>query len=615
MSADRDDAPVDDDDPSRSVSADEDAATRDDTSGDASQASDATLPIDLPDAGPRPLRLGTRGSDLALWQANWVKAQLAPELDVELVVLQTTGDLKRDRPLQQEEGAAFFTAEIERALAEGEVDLAVHSHKDMETEAPPGLVVAAVPPRGPTQERLLVHPDAYDDAAAFLPLKADASVGTSAPRRRAQLKALRPDLELADLRGNVPTRVQRCRDGKLDAVLLAAAGLERLELDIGDLIAVDLDPAFFVPAPAQGALGIQVRASDTELHETLERLLHHSRTDEAIAAERTVLTRLGGGCHLPAGALLSHDDDAPAAKAWTARLFLGPGLAGDGALACWASASANTIERALHDAWERAAGDDATGQGPLGGVSVVLAGSSAGPTSLGDRLAALGATVTHEKILAFRDVKAPDLPAKLARLKPGDVIAVTSQEAARRLDGDDVPSGVSVAAVGPATARALGAAGLKPDLVGKGGARHLAERIEVREGGKVLFPCAEDSRPELPRSLAARGIEVVKVVLYKTVSEGVTEPTAGVDVRVYMSPSAVSSSVALDREQGGREGPLRIGIGGSTCDALQDEGLEHERPGGSGPEATVALLGRLVADGRLPRPHADEPDDSEESPS
>jgi hydroxymethylbilane synthase len=200
------------------------------------------------------LRIGTRGSELALWQAHYIAGELARAgVETELVVLKTRGDLIDEVPLTQVEGKAFFTAEIERAVLAREVDLAVHSHKDLPGEATPGLIVAAVPPRGPQQERLLIAPSAHDAEAAFLPLKLGSRVGTSAPRRAEQLKTLRPDLSVADLRGNVPTRVRRLREGRYDAIVLAAAGLERLALPLDGLVAIDLPLEWFVPWPCKCA--------------------------------------------------------------------------------------------------------------------------------------------------------------------------------------------------------------------------------------------------------------------------------------------------------------------------------------------------------------------------
>ncbi|GJM23462.1 MAG: hypothetical protein DHS20C15_33770 [Planctomycetota bacterium] len=543
------------------------------------------------------LRLGTRGSDLALWQANFVKDALhaAPGVeDVELVIISTTGDEVLDRPLQEVEGQGFFTARLERALLDDEIDLAVHSHKDMALQSPEGLLIAAVPERGPVAERLLIHPDAHDQNAPLLPLTRRAKLGTSAPRRAALLEALRHDLEIVALRGNVPTRVERVQEHRLDAVLLADAGLTRLGLDLGDLISVTLPVELMVPSPAQGALGIQCREADSELRELLARVLHHAPTAEQIDAERAVLALAGGGCHLPLGALVQ----AEVAGWFRARLFVGAGLPTREDPSRWIETTAATAREAAELAWGRAESGKFFGAGPLAGLRVSLVGGGTSESNLADRLEQLGAHVSHEQVLSFRPTKAPELPAKLARLKPGDVLAITSRQAARRLKGYRVPSGVTVAAVGPSTAKALVAEGIKPDFIGRGGAREMAEQLQVGDGGKVLFPCSETARPEFPAGLRARQIEVDQIVVYRTVAEaGDSEPEPA-DVRVYMSPSAVASSVAHGREAGKA---VRIGLGGSTCDALQDETLDHEQPKGSGPDAVLHLLLTLQAENQLPR--------------
>lgn len=542
------------------------------------------------------VRIGTRGSDLALWQARHVAACLGPESDPQIVVIETRGDAIDDKPLTQVEGKAFFTAEIEAALLAGEIDLAVHSHKDLETEIREELAVVAVPVRAAVEERLLIAPHAHDPHAPLLPIAIGASVGTSAPRRRAQLETLRPDLEVHDLRGNVPTRVRRCVEGRYDAVMLAAAGLDRLELDVSPLVAVTLPVDLFVPAPAQGALALQVRADDPLLIELLQRRMHHPETAAAVAAERSLLARAGGGCHLPLGALVQRLADEQLleleGEAWRCTLFLGDDHPELGDAPRWAVGSGHDADGAARAAWELATRGKPTHCGPFAGLKVVLVGSAEGGSLLGGTLSSLGARVAHERVLDFRGVRAPDLPAKLARLKPGDVLAVTSQEAARRLAGQRVPSGVTIAAVGPGTARALAASGLRATLVGKGGARALADRIEVREGGSVVFPSALDARPDLPDRLRERGISVDRVVVYRTVESTHAETVQEAEVVVYMSPSSVATAVAQGREK--RRGKVvRIGLGRSTCDALQDEDLSHERPHGSGPDAVVALLGQL----------------------
>jgi len=231
------------------------------------------------------IRIGTRGSDLALWQARHVAERLAAAgAESTLVVLETRGDRIDDVPLQSVEGKGFFTSEIEAALREKRIDLAVHSHKDLPSAPAPGLVIAAVPARASVEERLLIAPAAHAPRAHGLPLVRRARVGTSAPRRTEQLRALRADLELLPLRGNVPTRVRRLREGRYDAIVLAAAGLDRLALDLRDLIVLTLPRELLVPAPGQGALAIQTRADDEELRELCARVLADRETAVAVEA-------------------------------------------------------------------------------------------------------------------------------------------------------------------------------------------------------------------------------------------------------------------------------------------------------------------------------------------
>lgn len=580
------------------------------------------------------VRIGTRGSDLALWQAHYVAEHLAPEAEVEMVVIKTRGDAIDDVPLTQVEGKSFFTAEIERALLDGDVDLAVHSHKDLETQAIPGLVIAAVPERALVDEWLLIDKQAHDPSASVLPLSVGAKVGTSAPRRQAQLLALRGDLLVETLRGNVPTRVSRLREGRYDAIVLAAAGMTRLEIDTTGLVVKPLPVRHFVPAPAQGALALQVRAGDEALIALCREKLHHELTATAISAERSMLAKAGGGCQLPLGALVrplpdsagmtdmqqappatpddATPDDAspatapPAASAsWEALVFMGADHPAVGDPDRWGHAHGATAQDAVESAWISVTSGGPTLAGPLAGLAVTLVGASSGDSLLGQRLEQAGAAVTHERVLSFQSVRAPDLPAKLARLSPGDVVAITSREAARRMAGQRVPSAVVLAAVGPGTAHALSTEGLNAHIVGRGGAAALAALIDVPEGGKVLFPCAEDSRPELPDALSARGIPVERIAVYRTVSQAQGDTVSDADVVIYMSPSAVASAVSL-----GRIDPaarlLRIGLGRSTCEALQDEGLDHERPVGSGPDATLALLYKIFAE-RLAGPASSTP--------
>ncbi len=247
----------------------------------------------------RIIKIGTRGSDLALWQARFT-AELLHNLGYasELVIIKTQGDEIQHLSFDKMEGKGFFTKEIEAALLDKSIDLAVHSHKDLETQMPTGLVLAAVPQRSFVNDLLLIRPEAENPNHTFR-IKPNAVVGTSSARRKAQLLHHLPQCTTRDLRGNVPTRIQKLRDGNYDAILLAKAGVARLALDLSEFIAVDLDPAVFIPAPAQGALALQTRIDDS-LAADLAQLNISDAT--CVATERETLRLMAGGCQMPFGA-------------------------------------------------------------------------------------------------------------------------------------------------------------------------------------------------------------------------------------------------------------------------------------------------------------------------
>jgi hydroxymethylbilane synthase len=244
-----------------------------------------------------PVRIGTRGSPLALWQANHVAGLLravAPDRSIELVEIQTAGDQVRDVPLAQIGGEGVFTKAIQQALLENRIDVAVHSLKDLPTIPVNGLVLAAVPQRGPTGDALVSHKH-----HSFADLPAGAVLATGSLRRRAQVLHRRPDLKLIDIRGNVETRLRKLKEENLDGLLLAQAGLERLSL-AGHITEI-LDPTWMLPAVGQGALGLECRTGDQESRSIVEKV-NHPATGWSVRAERAMLRELGGGCHVPIGA-------------------------------------------------------------------------------------------------------------------------------------------------------------------------------------------------------------------------------------------------------------------------------------------------------------------------
>jgi len=247
------------------------------------------------------LRIGSRGSQLALWQANHISALLRQRgHQVELEIIKTTGDKILDVALAQVGTKGMFTKEIEDALAEGRVDLAVHSLKDLPTELPAGFELVAITERvNPRDVFLSVHYDCVDA------LPKGAKVGTSSLRRQAQLKVFRSDLMIHPLRGNVDTRVRKLEEGEYDAIILAAAGLTRLGKT--QLVKEYLSEDFMCPAAGQGALGIEIRAGDRKTGEQLA-FLNSADSRAATICERTLLNKLGGGCQVPIGAFAEVKD-------------------------------------------------------------------------------------------------------------------------------------------------------------------------------------------------------------------------------------------------------------------------------------------------------------------
>jgi hydroxymethylbilane synthase len=247
------------------------------------------------------LTIGSRGSDLALYQANFIRDILTSQhgCDVDIRIIKTAGDKIDNVSFERMEGKGFFTKELEDALLAREIDLAVHSLKDLMTTQPDGLKLGAVGYRVNRHELLLINPGAHSETGV-LPVKPGSVIGTSAARRKAQIAFYNPKLKIEDLRGNVPTRVAKLRKGDYTAILIAAAGAERLKLDLTGIVAVPLDPQVFLPAPAQGILGIQTRTGDPRVERVVSRL---GSPEEAAAAqlERGLLAMFDSGCSLPLG--------------------------------------------------------------------------------------------------------------------------------------------------------------------------------------------------------------------------------------------------------------------------------------------------------------------------
>ncbi len=247
------------------------------------------------------MTIGSRGSDLALYQANFIQEILerVHNCSIKIKIINTGGDFDKEMPFEMMEGTGYFTKELEEALLQGEIDAAVHSLKDVMTTQPRGLKLGAVGYRTDRREILLIKKGS-EITHGLLPVKPGGIIGTSSLRRKFQIVYHNPTLNVKDLRGNVPTRIAKLRNGHYDAILIAAAGVKRLDLDLSEFVTVLLDSQKFLPAPAQGMLGIQIRSNDLDVEKIISPLNSETASLES-ALERGLLKLFNAGCSLPLG--------------------------------------------------------------------------------------------------------------------------------------------------------------------------------------------------------------------------------------------------------------------------------------------------------------------------
>jgi hydroxymethylbilane synthase len=507
----------------------------------------------------RTLIIGTRGSELALWQANFVKNSLAAiGVTAELKIIKTQGDRILNLSFDKLEGKGFFTKELEDALLAGTIDLAVHSHKDLPTENPPGLIIAAVSEREDASELLLILKDCVD-VHQKLSLKYGAQVGTSSNRRKAQLLAYRPDLEIDDLRGNVPTRIQKLRNESYDAIMVAKAGVTRLGLDLSDLHVEELTPNELVPAPAQGALAIQIRESDNELFETLQ-ALNHPDVAEELAVERTVLKLFGGGCHLPLGCYCRKEDGlfqvftskADEGDQFPDRLFL----------------EAQNTEGLAEKVVSKFAKDR---KHP---ASVFISRELSEHSYFRRAIEKNGVQVEARSL-----IRTVPVITKLDSyiLKHVDWIFFSSKNAVEyffQLE-PQFPKHVKFGTMGSGSEEMLRRKGYFTNYIGTGidTADVAASFAKLANGSTVLFPCAEGTMRSIQQGLSA-DTKIIDLPVYETVLEEDVE-ASGADVLVFTSPSNVDAYFAdnlMDPYQ------KVIAIGKSTGKKFDEMGVKYTLP-------------------------------------
>jgi hydroxymethylbilane synthase len=495
----------------------------------------------------RKVIIGSRGSDLALWQAHFTRRQLESlGFEVQINIIKTKGDQIQHLSFDKIEGKGFFTKELEEALLSNEIDLAVHSHKDLPTTSPEGLTIAGVSYREDCSESLLIKQDAIDHSQE-LGLKLNAKVGTSSFRRKTQLLSIRPDLEIVDLRGNVPTRVQKLIDGQYDAIVLASAGLNRLELDLGDLHREVLSPHFFIPAPAQGVLAFQIRVNDDEMKKIVANI-HHPNVAETIFAERKVLNRLDGGCLLPLGVYC--EKSIQGYQLWASlqpldgRPFRRVFLRGDNSekLADDALIALNRFEKR----------------------KVFISRESELSDLLIRNLKNYGFEVEAFSPITFEVIEIRHIPF-------ADWVFFSSPRAVHYFYSQEgmLAAQTKVAALGSGTLAALKQYGIQPEFVGNDEDPSLVGEkfLELTKNKTIIFPGAENSLRSVQMQLENKAT-VYDIPVYRTL-EKENNQTINADIWVLTSPSSVNALKSQIKQSKG----VFVAMGQSTAIALKQIGI------------------------------------------
>ncbi|CAN5641911.1 hypothetical protein BH20ACT14_BH20ACT14_13270 [soil metagenome] len=531
--------------------------------------------------------LGTRASALARAQTERVAVLLSeawPEIACRAKPIGTRGDRTQasGMPLPTIGGKGLFTAELERALRVGTIDLAVHSLKDLPTEETPGIVLGAVCLREDVRDCGVAR-----DGKRLLELPPGAVVGTSSLRRAAQLQALRQDRDVRSIRGNVDTRVRKVQDGEFHAVVLAAAGILRLGLE--DAVTEWLEADTMLSAPGQGALGVQCRAGDERILSLLAAIDDPGARAET-TAERVFLRTLGAGCTAPVGAHAVVVDSEPTDTVSQGRVRLNALVASpDGGQVVRVAGEGEPEEvggRLAREALAAGAGDilgAIRGAQPLRDRRIVLTRprEQAGP--LADALERFGATVVALPLVEIAPIEdASALDAALARLESYDWVVFTSANGVagvrERLAGKLLPEGTRVAAVGPATAEAVRTLGLEAAFVpDRFAAEEIAAGLGPVQGVRILLPQADIASPNLADELRSRGAVVDAVAAYRTIAvdpsrDDVVELERGVDAIVLASGSA-ARSLGASRVGKVAEGAVVVCIGPKTAQAAREVGL------------------------------------------
>lgn len=497
----------------------------------------------------RTIIIGTRGSDLALWQANHVKTELEKiGLTCVLEIIKTQGDKIQDIGFDKMEGKGFFTKELEEALLSSKIDLAVHSCKDLESRNPVGLTIAAFSTRENPSDVFLIRKESVDKKQQFH-ITEKALVGTSSNRRKALLKHYRKDLHTMDLRGNVPTRVQKLREGKFDAIVLAAAGLFRLKLDLSEFHVFIAPPELFVPAAAQGVLALQCRDNDSEVK------LHVGKLNNPVQSrltgiERDILNRMEGGCKKPLGVYVKEHNGQTVVHAAYAETLTDP------LKKIYMEVGMETPARVVNSL------KNAHRNG-----SVFISRNVKDAKYFNDTLELLGYKITCQSLTRFESIPFKGIP-------ECEWIFFSSRNCVKYFYSQHpvVPSHVKIGSIGGSTAEALMKRGVEAHFTGEG-----PDTIEI---GKKFAQLAGNARILFPQSTASyRTIQkqfnnkegIIEMVVYDTIENEKAE-IPDCDIVVLTSPS---NAILYFRKKKVLPDQVFVPIGNSTADVLRQNGITN----------------------------------------
>lgn len=494
--------------------------------------------------------IGTRGSDLALWQANHVKKQLKEiGLHCRLEIIKTQGDQIQNIGFDKMEGKGFFTKELEEALLSKKIDLAVHSCKDLESRNPEGLTIAAFSPRENPSDILLIRKSAVDKTQKFH-LKENALVGTSSNRRKALLQHFRPDCKTEDLRGNVPTRVQKLKDEKYDAIILAAAGLSRLQLDINDFHSYILEPELFVPAAAQGVLAIQCREEDKRLMAMIHKL-NDAKQSLYTGIERKILNLMEGGCKKPLGIYCNENKSeihlhvaySPTLEDPMKRIFLRIPKNPD----------YSQVIELLKNKKRNA--------------SVFVSRNKKEASYFSDSLSRHGYKLNFHSLTRFEKIPFKGLP-------ECEWLFFSSRNCVKYFfdQRPHVPANVKIGSIGGTTAEALIKRGIESQYTGSGpDTIAIGKEFAALAGNsKVVFPQSTASYRTVQKQFADQS-NVIDIVVYDTIENEKAE-IPDTDIVVLTSPS---NAILYFRKKKVLPDQVFVPIGNSTAEILRKNGITN----------------------------------------